>query len=112
MPLAGFEPTIPAGELPQNYALDRAATGTGATVIREIIIIITTTTTTTTTTLYCEVQYFCFKKVYYSVIFLYVACTTGSLLGYSYCLSVRTTLCPYSPDDRGTTVYAMGKRAL
>ena len=25
----GFEPTISAGELPQNYALDRAATGTG-----------------------------------------------------------------------------------
>ena len=25
----GFEPTIPAGELPQTYALDRAATGTG-----------------------------------------------------------------------------------
>ena len=25
----GFEPTISAGERPQNYALDRAATGTG-----------------------------------------------------------------------------------
>jgi len=25
----GFEPTIPAGERPQPYALDRAATGTG-----------------------------------------------------------------------------------
>ena len=25
----GFEPTISAGELPQTYALDRAATGTG-----------------------------------------------------------------------------------
>jgi hypothetical protein len=29
MPLAGFEPTISAGERPQTYALDRAATGTG-----------------------------------------------------------------------------------
>ena len=29
MPLAGFEPTIPAGERPQTYALDRAATGIG-----------------------------------------------------------------------------------
>ena len=28
MTLAGFEPTISAGELPQTYALDRAATGT------------------------------------------------------------------------------------
>ena len=28
MPLVGFEPTISAGELPQTYALDRAATGT------------------------------------------------------------------------------------
>ena len=25
----GFEPTISAGERPQTYALDRAATGTG-----------------------------------------------------------------------------------
>ena len=30
MPSVGFEPTIPAGERPQTYALDRAATGTGA----------------------------------------------------------------------------------
>jgi hypothetical protein len=30
MPLAGFEPTIPAGEWPQTHALGRAATaGTG-----------------------------------------------------------------------------------
>ena len=26
---AGFEPTIPAGDRRQTYALDRAATGTG-----------------------------------------------------------------------------------
>jgi len=26
----GFEPTISAGERPQTYVLDRAATGTGA----------------------------------------------------------------------------------
>ena len=29
MPPVGFEPTISAGELPQTYALNRAATGTG-----------------------------------------------------------------------------------
>ena len=29
MPHVGFEPTISAGERPQTYALDRAATGTG-----------------------------------------------------------------------------------
>ena len=29
MPPAGFEPTIAAGDRPQTYALDRAATGTG-----------------------------------------------------------------------------------
>jgi len=29
MPPVGFEPTISAGERPLNYALDRAATGTG-----------------------------------------------------------------------------------
>ena len=29
MPRVGFEPTISAGERPESYALDRAATGTG-----------------------------------------------------------------------------------
>ena len=29
MPPVGFKPTISAGERPQSYALDRAATGTG-----------------------------------------------------------------------------------
>ena len=29
MPPVGLEPTIWAGERPQTYALDRAATGTG-----------------------------------------------------------------------------------
>ena len=29
MPPVGFKPTISAGERPQTYALDRAATGTG-----------------------------------------------------------------------------------
>ena len=33
MPPAGFEPTISAGERPQTYALDRAATGTGKIVL-------------------------------------------------------------------------------
>jgi len=33
MPAAGFEPTFAAGERPQTYALDRAATGTGKLVI-------------------------------------------------------------------------------
>ena len=32
MPPVGFEPTISAGERPQTYALDRAATGTGIAV--------------------------------------------------------------------------------
>ena len=34
MPSVGFEPTISAGERPQTYALDRAATGTGAVKFR------------------------------------------------------------------------------
>ena len=29
MPPVGFEPTVSAGERPQTYALDRAATGDG-----------------------------------------------------------------------------------
>ena len=33
MPPVEFEPTISAGERPQTYALDRAATGTGNVVI-------------------------------------------------------------------------------
>jgi len=34
MPPVGFEPTISAGERPQTYALDRAATGIGRNTIR------------------------------------------------------------------------------
>jgi len=33
MPPVGFEPTISAGERPQTYVLDRAATGTGTIII-------------------------------------------------------------------------------
>ena len=40
MPPVEFEPTISAGERPQTYALDRAATGTGSLIIIIIIIII------------------------------------------------------------------------
>jgi len=29
MPPVGFDPTVSAGERPQNHVLDRAATGTG-----------------------------------------------------------------------------------
>ena len=37
MPPVGFEPTIPAGERPQTYALDRAATGTGTTFMDRVL---------------------------------------------------------------------------
>ena len=40
MPQVGFELTISAGERPQTYDLDRAATGTGIIIIIIIIIII------------------------------------------------------------------------
>ena len=33
---AGFEPTIPASERPQTYALDSAATGTGRSLLGSI----------------------------------------------------------------------------
>ena len=33
MPPVGFEPTISAGERPQTYALDRAATGMGLLIL-------------------------------------------------------------------------------
>ena len=36
MPPAGFEPTISAGERPQTHALDRAATGTGIKIYKNI----------------------------------------------------------------------------
>ena len=36
MPPAEFEPTIPAGERPQTYALDRMATGTGIEIYSNI----------------------------------------------------------------------------
>ena len=37
MPPVGFEPTTPAGDRAQNYALDRAATGTGTLSILQIL---------------------------------------------------------------------------
>jgi len=40
MPPVGFEPTISAGELPQTYALHRAAPGTGKFDNGQIIIVI------------------------------------------------------------------------
>ena len=40
MPPAGFEPTISAGERPQTYALDRAATGTGVTPLLLLLLLI------------------------------------------------------------------------
>ena len=36
MPPVGFEPTTPAGERPQTYALERAATGTGRKVTEKL----------------------------------------------------------------------------
>ena len=36
MPPVGFEPTISAGERPQTYALDRAATGNGGSHFKHI----------------------------------------------------------------------------
>jgi hypothetical protein len=36
MPPVGFKPTISVGERPQTNALDRATTGTGISVLREI----------------------------------------------------------------------------
>jgi len=35
---AGFEPTIPAGERPQTYPLDRVATGTDGGGVLETLI--------------------------------------------------------------------------
>jgi len=35
MPPVGFEPTISAGERPQTYSLDSAATGTGTILVAE-----------------------------------------------------------------------------
>ena len=39
MPPVGFEPTISAGERPQTYSLDCAATGTGWVFIYQIVLI-------------------------------------------------------------------------
>jgi len=36
MPAVGFEPTISVGERPQTYALDRATTKTGISVLTEV----------------------------------------------------------------------------
>ena len=42
MPPAGFEPTVPAGDRPQTYALDRAATDTGCVIIYIDRVVVTT----------------------------------------------------------------------
>jgi hypothetical protein len=42
MPTVGFKTTISAGERPQTYALDRAATGTGKIVTYDYLKIIKT----------------------------------------------------------------------
>jgi len=39
MPPVGFEPTISAGDRPQTYALDRAATGTGTFLLHKLHIV-------------------------------------------------------------------------
>ena len=39
MPPVGFEPTFSAGERPQTYALDRAATGTGIPTLTAVLFI-------------------------------------------------------------------------
>ena len=39
MPRVGFEPTISAGERPKAYALDRAATGIGWKLIKNVILL-------------------------------------------------------------------------
>jgi hypothetical protein len=41
MPSVGFEPKISAGERPQTYALDRAATGTGHKGIIQMLFVVT-----------------------------------------------------------------------
>ena len=38
MPPVGLEPTISAGERPQTYTLDRAATGTGIRTYESILL--------------------------------------------------------------------------
>ena len=45
MPPVGFEPTVSAGERPQTYALDRAATGTGKKIRIKYVITITSSST-------------------------------------------------------------------
>jgi hypothetical protein len=42
MPPVGFKPTMSAGERPQTYALDRAAIGTGRSVLYKFFIFLTT----------------------------------------------------------------------
>jgi hypothetical protein len=37
MPPVGIEPTIPTGERPHTYALDRAATGTGIAMFSNVL---------------------------------------------------------------------------
>ena len=64
----GFEPTNSAGERPQNYALDRAATGIGLTVMYTVhLTVMYTVYLTVMYTVYLTVMYTVYLTVMYTV---------------------------------------------
>ena len=63
MPPVGFEPTISAGERPQTYTLDRAATGTGWSVFTVGIFAISTFRSTSTIHIQYTVSIICTADV-------------------------------------------------
>jgi hypothetical protein len=54
----GFEPTISAGERPQSYALDRAATGTGCSSVCSVTL---KSPVVTKGTIYCNTKTYAFS---------------------------------------------------
>ena len=69
MPQVGFEPTISAGERPQTYALERAATGTGEYIYIYIYIYTPTpphTHTHTHTSVFMNLQRLCRGQLSYN----------------------------------------------
>ena len=87
---------------PLNLLFEYTTTTTTTTTTIIIIIIIIIITITIINILFCYVQYFPFKKFYFSIEwwFLYVIYITGLLLGDPYSRVIRTTPPTRSPKGR------------
>ena len=94
MPPAGFKPTISAGERPQTYALDRAATGTGIYIYIYTVRKVSTHQTITFIHYMLQLLHLPFKILVVSL------CTTNFSVQYTYVLSTVNLCVLYGSKDK------------